>query len=124
MSMLQTRLEMAALELGEEKNRLLSLVFTGLASVLFLSFGVLVLSFMVVAFYWDTYRYAALAVLAVAYLLTGSILWWRLQHLIAHQPPAFSYTLAELGRDRDALARSAEADEAQTQANSASGMDS
>jgi len=121
LSMLQTRLEMAAVELGEEKSRLLSLIFTGLASFLFLSFGILVLSFLIVAFYWDTYRYTALAALAVVYAFIGGVLWLRLQHMIAHQPPAFSYTLAELGRDSDALARSAEADEIQSQTGNNSG---
>jgi len=122
LSMLQTRLEMAALELGEEKNRLLSLVFTGLASFLFLSFGVLLLSFLIVALCWDTYRYTALAVLGGVYAGIGGLLWLRLQRMIANQPPAFSYTLAELARDRDALARSAEADEVQTHANHTGGM--
>jgi hypothetical protein len=65
-----------------------------------------------------------LAVLGVAYIGIGTVLWLRLQRMIDKQPPAFSYTLAELGRDRDALARSAEADEAQSQANHSGGTNS
>lgn len=112
LAMLQTRLEMAALELGEEKARLLSLVFTGIAAFLFLSFALLLATFMVVAWFWDTHRMAALAGLALAYAGVGALLWRRLSVAIDQQPPAFAYTLAELAKDRDALAASAAADEA------------
>ena len=112
MSMLQTRLEMAALEMGDEKARLLSLIFTGLAACMFMGFAVLMGSLLVVAFFWDTYRMASLLGLAAVYGALAFLLWRRLQNAIEHQPPAFSYTLAELARDRDALARSAENDEA------------
>lgn len=111
MSMLQTRLEMAALELGDEKARLLSLIFTGLAACLFMGFSVLMASLLLVAWFWDTYRMSALSGLAVVYGALAWLLWRRLQQALEHQPPAFSYTLAELARDRDALARSAQADD-------------
>lgn len=112
MSMLQTRLEMAALELGDEKARLLSLIFTGLAASIFMGFAVLMGSLLVVAWFWDTYRLAALAGLAVFYAVLAWLLWRRLQSALENQPPAFAYTLAELSRDRDALAKSAQDDEA------------
>jgi uncharacterized membrane protein YqjE len=110
--MLQTRLEMAALELGDEKARLLSLIFTGLAASIFMAFSVLMGSLLVVAWFWDTYRLASLAGLAVFYAGLAFVLWRRLQFSLEHQPPAFQYTLAELARDRDALAASAQDDEA------------
>ena len=112
MSMLQTRLEMAALELGDEKARLLSLIFTGLAACIFMGFAVLMGSLLVVAWFWDTYRLASLAGLAVFYAALAWVLWRRLQAAVENQPPAFAYTLAELARDRDALAKSAQNDEA------------
>jgi uncharacterized membrane protein YqjE len=111
LSMVQTRLEMAAVELGDEKSRLLSLIFTGLAAFLLLSFAVLLASLLVVAWFWDTHRMAALGGLSVFYALLGAFLWRRLQFAIEHQPPAFAYTLGELAKDRDALAASARADE-------------
>lgn len=112
MSMLQTRLEMAALELGDEKSRLLSLIFTGLAACMFMGFAVLMGSLLVVAWFWDTHRMASLIGLASVYAVLALVLWRRLQSALEHQPPAFAYTLAELARDRDALARSAQDDEA------------
>lgn len=111
MSMLQTRLEMAAIEMGDEKARLLSLIFTGLAACLFLGFSVLMGSLLLVAIFWDTHRLASIAGLAVAYGAVAFFLWRRLQNALEHQPAAFAYTLAELSRDRDALAKSAQEDE-------------
>jgi len=111
MSMLQTRLEMAALELGEEKARLLSLIFTGLSALIFMSFAVLMGSLLIVAWFWETHRMASLAGLAVFYAFLAFVLWRRLQFALEHQPPAFAYTLAELAKDRDSLAKSAQDDE-------------
>ncbi len=112
LAMTQTRFEMAGIELVEEKNRLLSQVFTGLAAILFLSFGVMVLTFLVVAHFWDTYRLAALVGMALLYLLIGGLLWIKMKTLVDDAPPPFQATLAEIAKDRDAILRSAGTDEA------------
>ena len=112
--MAQTRFEMAGIELIEEKNRLLSQVFTGLAAILFLSFGVMVLTFMVAAHFWDTYRMTALLSVACLYIVIGAVLWFRMKSLVDQSPTPFQATLAEMAKDRDAILRSATSDDQAT----------
>ena len=113
LAMTQTRFEMAGIELIEEKNRLLSQVFTGLAAVLFMSFGVMVLTFMVAAHFWDSYRITALLSIALVYLGLGGFFWWKMKTLVDEAPAPFQATLAEIAKDRDAILRSASSDDGQ-----------
>jgi len=96
----RTRLELFSTELEEERERLEQIIILTAASIFCLSFGVLLVTFFVVAAFWDTdYRLAVLGGLALFFLVlggVGSVLTRRKSRL---KPKLFSATLGELAKD-------------------------
>jgi len=110
---LRTRLELVAIELAEEKSRLLGMVLVALAALLCLTLGLMMFSFLIVVVFWDTeYRHLAIALVGAAYLLVGLVMLVMVRRQAVHAPLVFEDTLAELERDRDMLAAVAESDPA------------
>lgn len=108
---LRTRLELVAIELAEEKSRLMGMLLVALAALLCLALGLLMFSFLIVAVFWDTkYRHLAIALVGAAYLLVGLVMLFMVRRQASHSPIAFEDTLAELQRDRDMLASVADAE--------------
>ncbi|MDX3904754.1 MAG: phage holin family protein [Pigmentiphaga sp.] len=108
---LRTRLELVAIELAEEKSRLMGMLLVALAALLCLTLGLMMFSFLIVVVFWDTeYRHLAIALVGAAYLLVGLVMLFMVRRQASHAPIAFDDTLAELQRDRDMLAAVADAD--------------
>ncbi len=105
LDLFKTRFELAALELAEEKSRLLSTVLYALAGLLLLMLALLMFSFLLVIFFWDTeYRLWAIAGAGLIYGVIGLLLLLSARNKIVGAPVPFDETLAELQRDRDMLA--------------------
>jgi uncharacterized membrane protein YqjE len=102
--LVHTRVELAALELGEARERTVEAFVLVHVAVLFLAFSVLAASAVVVVLFWDTYRIAALCGVTLVYLLIGLLALWRLTLRRRSDTPLFAGTLAELERDRAWLA--------------------
>jgi uncharacterized membrane protein YqjE len=99
-AMLRTRIELLGAEIAEQKHRLFSLAVLLLTAALFLLLAMVVGSFLIVAFFWDTdYRYWAIGLLTSAYALIGVGLIWRVCHRLKTEPTPFSASLEELHRD-------------------------
>lgn len=99
----RTRLELIANELEEERLRLTRLFVFGFLALFFFGMGVLVLSLLVVVVFWDTYRLAAIAGVALVHLIIALYCLMSARKLAARKPRLFSATLAEIGKDRAAL---------------------
>jgi uncharacterized membrane protein YqjE len=99
----QTRLELLGIELAEEKERLLLIMFLGLAGMLFSLMALITLTALIAVTFWDSYRWQSLAVLTLAYALAA--IWCGLKAGLSLRdtPPIFPATLAELEKDRVAL---------------------
>ncbi|MCK9508797.1 MAG: phage holin family protein [Pigmentiphaga sp.] len=105
LDLFKTRFELAALELAEEKSRLLSTVLYALAGLLLLMLALLMFSFLLVIFFWDTeYRLWAIGGAGLTYGVIGLLLLLSARNKIVGAPVPFDETLAELQRDRDMLA--------------------
>lgn len=99
-AMLRTRIELLGAEITEQKHRLLSLAALLLAGGLFLLLAIVVGTFLLVAFFWETnYRYWAIGMLTIAYALIGVGLIWRVCHRLKTEPAPFSASIEELHRD-------------------------
>ena len=61
----RTRLELAGVELAEERERVKSLLALAVAGAVLAALAIAAISILVVAYFWDTYRYAAILALAV-----------------------------------------------------------
>jgi len=101
----RTRIELASVEYAEERSRLgqqLALLIAGLGCLLF---AVLFVALGVVAWYWDTHRFAAIIGVIVVFAGAGAALFWRRSEVSRSAPSPFVASLAELEKDRAALAR-------------------
>jgi len=97
------RLELLAVELQEEKYRLIQVFIWISAMVLLAVLGLVFISFAVVLFFWDTARLAAVCGLAVAYVLAfiASIIGFR--RCLKSHPKPFAATVAEFQEDRTCI---------------------
>jgi len=102
---LKTRLELVAIELAEEKSRLMGLLILALAGLLCLAIGLLMFSFLIVVAFWDTdHRLLSIVLVGLVYLMLGIGMLLAVRKKAIDAPIAFEETLAELERDRELLA--------------------
>jgi uncharacterized membrane protein YqjE len=99
----QTRIEIVATEYEEERERLRELVFYGLASLWLFSFGLILLTLVMVMLFWEDHRLAVLSVFAGLYLVLGAGMGLVLRGKLKERPRLFAATVAELKKDRDRL---------------------
>lgn len=110
-SIVNTRLELFTIELAEQRARLLKVLCLALGAVLFLVLAFLIVSLLVALYFWPTeYRYLALGLLALAYLLAGAGLAWWVRQELCQNPVPFEATLDELRRDLSTVNRLQEID--------------
>jgi uncharacterized membrane protein YqjE len=102
-AILQTRLELFADEVHAEGQRLAQMMLLGVAAVFFLACGVLLLTFLVIAVFWDTNRLFAIGGFAVLYIAIGAGLAVAARGRAAAGTRLFEASLDELKKDRDRL---------------------
>ena len=98
----QNRVELFAVELQEEKCRLVEAM---LCAVAVAAFGMMTLSLVtltIVVFFWENGRLPALAGLSVLYLI-GTALAWRALRTRLKAGSAFTGSIEELKKDRSCL---------------------
>ncbi len=96
----QARLELIAIELQEEKLRLIqtfiwisAAVFSGLLAIVFASLTLVYVC-------WDSARLAVLGGLTLFYAATAVVVVVAFRRYLARQPSPFAATLEEIGEDR------------------------
>lgn len=99
LALLGTRVDLVWLELEEEAGRRKHQLLLACIAAVFLACGLLLLAFLVVVLFWDTYRVAAIAGVTLAYLGIGAWAFLRLRTILRDSPPPFSATLAEFRND-------------------------
>ena len=96
----RTRLELAGVELAIERRRLQSMIVLAVAGAILATFAVGTVSVLVVAYYWDSYRYLAILGLAAIYAVFALIAFSRAKTLVHDAPAPFAATIAEFDKDR------------------------
>ena len=103
-ALLKTRADLAAVEFSEHRDRARTLlILLGIAGFAF-AFAAMSTTALVVVYFWDTNRIAALVGVTLFYLVVGIVTLWRLSEHRRADPPPFAATRAELERDRAWLA--------------------
>ncbi len=97
--MLQTRLALAAVELEEEGQRFLGYLVLALLSLVLFGIAMLMVALLVVVLFWDSYRIAAVAGLAVLFGAAGAVTAFKLKAAFAAKPRLMGATVAELNKD-------------------------
>ena len=103
LGLLQARLELLGTELREEQARLLGLIAWSAVAFLLLQMGTLFLGLLAVAAWGEERRLLALAIVAGLFFAAGALAWWLARRHLQRSESPFAASLAELGRDRDAL---------------------
>jgi uncharacterized membrane protein YqjE len=101
--LVQTRLELFAVELQHEKWRVVDLL---LRTALIIILGILTLGLItatIAYLLWSWSPLGALLGLAVAYGVATGLVLWSLQRSLKSGPKPFAGTLAELKKDRECL---------------------
>jgi uncharacterized membrane protein YqjE len=96
----QTRLELVVVELAEEAERLKVVVLLGVAAVVLLHLSLLLATFLIIVFFWETHRFEAIVGCAFVYLGAALAFLFAAWRLIKDKPPFFAASIAELEKDR------------------------
>lgn len=100
-AILQTRLELVGIELAEEKDRLLAVLFLGLAAMMLATMALIALTALIAIAFWDTYRWQALAGITAVYAIAGLACALKARSGLRNAPLVFEATIAEFEKDRD-----------------------
>lgn len=104
LGMAQSRLELLASELEEERLRLIRLLFYSVLMLFFFCLGIVLLTLLAITVFWDTQRLVAIGVATGAYLGIAAWLATYVVRQARYRPRLFSASIAELAADRAALA--------------------
>lgn len=99
LDMAGTRLELAAVEIEEESQRLLGYFVMALLAMVLFGLAMLLVSVTIIMLFWDNYRVEAAIALAVLFGATGALVMIRLKAGFASRPRFMSATLGEINKD-------------------------
>lgn len=99
----QTRLELLASDVAEERERLTGLLVLVLLALFSFGVGVVLLALLIVIALWESNRLVALGGLIAFFLLTGGLLGWMALNRLRKSPRLFDASIAELQKDRNQL---------------------
>lgn len=97
--LLGARIELAALELAQQRELLLLRIGLLAAGILALLFGVLGLGAFVVVYFWETDRLTAILAVAAAFIVAGAVLVGLAIRLGRRSPGPFEATVSEFHKD-------------------------
>lgn len=103
--LIHTRLELLVTELEEERVRILELLLWAAGALFFFGVGVLLLTVLLVAVFWDNHRIAAVVLLAAIFFAIGLALAFGVRNRLHARSRLFSTSLDELERDKNRLTR-------------------
>ncbi len=101
----RTRLTLASIEYAEERTRIGRQLVLLIAAVGCLLISLLFAGAGVVVYYWDTYRLPAIIAVTATFAFVAVLLLWRRAEVEKLAPTPFSASIAEVDKDRTALAR-------------------
>jgi len=105
LAIVQTRLELLASELEEERLRIREMFFYGSIVLFFFGMAVMLLTVFIVVAFWDSYRLQVLGGMTILFLVAGLLAGVALRRVARERSRLFSSSLAELDNDRDLLDR-------------------
>jgi uncharacterized membrane protein YqjE len=95
-----TRVQIAALEFAEERDRARDRLVLVLVMAIAATFALLAANTLVVALLWDRLGWITLALLTLLWVTVTGVAGWRLALASRREQTPFAATLAEFGRDR------------------------
>lgn len=102
-SIVSTRLELLANELQEERLRIFQLLFLSLITLFCFCMTALLLTGLVVIYFWEEHRLGVLITLSCFFLLGGIVSGLILRNRSQQKSRLFSVSLGELRKDQERL---------------------
>jgi uncharacterized membrane protein YqjE len=102
-SLLQTRLELATVEVEEETLRLLSYLMLSLLALFLFGIAIVMVALFVIILFWDTHRIEAVLAMAALFAALGTLLASSVRQRMANKPRLLSFTIAELNKDIECI---------------------
>jgi uncharacterized membrane protein YqjE len=103
LSIIQTRLELLSAEIEEERVRVGQLLLYGAITFFFFAMAILLLTFLVVAVFWDNHLLLVLSGLIALFLIAGTVAWFAFRKVSRSRFVLFSTSLSALAEDRTGL---------------------
>jgi uncharacterized membrane protein YqjE len=107
--MVQTRLELAAIEMEEESRRLLGFLLMSLLALFLFGIAMLLVALLVVIVFWDSYRVTAAAGMALLFLSAAAYIGLRVKAGFESKPGMLQQTLTELRKDISTIRNASQA---------------
>jgi uncharacterized membrane protein YqjE len=102
-AVLQTRAELATVEIEEEALRYFVYLMMALAAMFFAGVAILLVILLIVAIYWDEHRIGVLLTLIALFAIASAAVGIKLRDRYRRKPNLLGHTLVELSRDVEAL---------------------
>lgn len=99
----QTRLELLSNEMEEDRLRMTRLLFLSLLAFFFFCLGMVLITLLIIAVFWDTYRLLTIGLIATIYIGFAAGLAVYVMRELRRKPKLFSASLAEFIKDRAML---------------------
>ena len=99
LDMLQTRLELAAVEIEEESRRLLGYFVLALLALILFGLAMLLVALAIILVFWDSYRIEAAIALAALFGIASGLVGLKLRADFAARPRLLAATVGELNKD-------------------------
>ena len=103
LGLMQSRIELFAVELQEEKLRLIGTIVWLVIALALIVAGLLVGLGAVTLYLWDVAGYFGIVGLALALLTAGASVLWAIRRQIRSNPVPFAETISEFDKDRKCL---------------------
>jgi uncharacterized membrane protein YqjE len=104
-ALVQTRIEIFASEVDEERTRLERIVVLAASAMFCMGLAIVLIVLLVAVVFWDSNRLLAIGVLAALFMLAGLGLLLALRAAVRQRPKFLAATLAELRKDEKELER-------------------
>jgi len=102
-ALVQTRVEIFASEIDEERARLARIAVLAVVAAFCLGLGVVLFVLLIAVVFWENNRLLAIAVLAGFFVFGGLVALLALRSAVRQRPKFLSATLAELRKDEKEL---------------------
>jgi uncharacterized membrane protein YqjE len=103
LAMLQTRIELASLEMEEQSQRYLGYLLMALLALFLFGIAIVLVALLVIILFWDTHRIEAVLGMAAVFALAAVALGLKVRAGFVAQPALLSATMAELHKDIEFL---------------------
>ncbi len=101
--MARTRLELAALEIEEETQRVLGYFALALLALILSGIALVLVAASVIIVFWDSYRIPAALSMVVLFGVGAAIAGFKLKAAFTTRPRLMAATVAELNKDFNAI---------------------